>query len=92
MYFIKGKVGLTHRNTVYLRLVGLGVVAVESLLGNVERDTDCGFICFVQAVGGELPVDKVHGGDHCCEMRSCARKERRSIFEDLVYHGMSEES
>jgi hypothetical protein len=69
---IKWRVALTHRNMVYLRLVSLGVVAVEGLLGNVECDTDCRFICFVQAVGCEFPVNKVHGGDHFCEMRSCA--------------------
>jgi hypothetical protein len=56
---------------VYLRLVSLGVVAVESFLGNVECNADCRFIGFVQAVGCEFPVDKVHGEDYGCEMRSC---------------------
>lgn len=75
---------------VYLRLVGLGVVAVEGLLGNVEHNTDCRFICFVKTVGCELLANKVHGRDHCCEIWSCTQKEHCSIFEDLVMqHGVS---
>ena len=75
----------THRDSVRIREVGPGIEAVEGLLRQFARRTDCRFECGVESIGRQSLVDAVHRWDHHGQS-GCARpaKEEGGVVEHLA--------
>ena len=59
----------THRDPVYLRVVGLVVVAVKGFFANSECSLDCERVFVIDGSCGEVLVDVVHSRYDSCNTR-----------------------